>query len=103
MQGLGRCLLVALLLLCSLSSSLPKVQGIAEEEKSCGPNCALITTDGTDSTAPPFFLQALQNDSINEIVLTAPRYQASCRSIWRSWVEIAQVFNLIGCLQAAIS
>jgi hypothetical protein len=83
MLGLDRRLLVALLLLCSLSSSLHKVQGIAQaEEAGCGPSCALISTDGTDPTAPPFFLMAVMNDSISEIVLTAPRYQASLAFNW---------------------
>jgi hypothetical protein len=97
MQGLDRRLLVALLLLCSLSSSLPKVQGIAQAVKTeCGPNCALISTDGTDPTAPPFFLMAVLNDSISDIVLTAPRYQASCRSNWLSLLELHKSLTEFG-------
>ncbi|KAF6251428.1 hypothetical protein COO60DRAFT_620396 [Scenedesmus sp. NREL 46B-D3] len=76
MQRLDISCLVALLLLGSLSSSVPRAQGLAQaEETPCGPNCAVISGDGTDSASPPYFLQALQNDSITEIRLTGPRYQ----------------------------
>lgn len=77
MQRLDISCLVALLLLGSLSSSVPRAQGLAQaEETPCGPNCAVISGDGSDSASPPYFLQALQNDSITEIRLTGPRYQA---------------------------
>jgi hypothetical protein len=75
MQGLDRNSLVALLLLCSLSSSVARAQGLAQAGEQCGPHCAVIETDGTHATASPFFLQAVLNDSITEIVLSSPRYQ----------------------------
>jgi hypothetical protein len=76
MQRLDRSFLVVLLLLCSLSSSVASARSLAQAgEVLCGPHCAVIDADGSDPTARPFFLQALLNESISEIVLTAPRYQ----------------------------
>lgn len=76
MKGPKRRLVIALLLLCSLSSRVARAQSLVQQRNDqCGPHCAVILTDGSDATAPPYFQQAVMNDSITEIVLAAPRYQ----------------------------
>uniref|UniRef100_A0A383WP55 Protein kinase domain-containing protein n=1 Tax=Tetradesmus obliquus TaxID=3088 RepID=A0A383WP55_TETOB len=77
MKGPKTRLVIALLLLCSLSSSrVARAQSLVQQgNDQCGPHCAVILTDGSDATAPPYFQQAVMNDSITEIVLAAPRYQ----------------------------
>eukprot|EP00882_Tetradesmus_deserticola_P013577 GHRQ01014414.1.p1 GENE.GHRQ01014414.1~~GHRQ01014414.1.p1 ORF type:complete len:380 (+),score=89.24 GHRQ01014414.1:383-1522(+) len=76
MQRIDRSCLVALVLLCSLSSSVPTAQGLAQAGPlQCGSNCTVINGCGSDPSSTPYFLQALQNESIQEIHLNCSRYQ----------------------------